>query len=193
MSDEDWYAFKPHKFRRKTYHLSLAACEIYRRLIDEYMITRAPLPADALSLAGIARVSPDEFNAHSAAVRAFFTERNGRLHNKSCDEELHAQSMLAARRSKKAKEAATARWAKGKLKHDDECDEHAHSNANAMLGDATYPTKDISLTSSEIGERRTPQRIAQAEMLRELLKPKAGERSLVASPELIASVRRKAG
>lgn len=187
MSDDDWYAFKPIKFRRKTYHLGLAACEIYRRLIDEYMITRSPLPADSLSLAGIARVPPEEFNAHSTALMAFFTERNGKLHNKGCDEELHAQSMLAARRSHKAKEAATVRWAKTKPIQQHACSEHAHSNANAMLGDATYPTIPIiSLASSfptAARARPTPDQTQAARLaMSDELKSLMGTRGLPTRP-----------
>lgn len=150
MSEDDWYAFKVIKYRRKTYHLTYMQDLLYRRLIDEYMLTRAALPADALSLAGIARMPSEVFNEHSHAVLAFFSEKNGRLHNKSCDEELHAQSMLAAKRSHKSKEAATVRWAKEKQKQQDGFYGHAHSNANAMLNDATYPTKPIDIATPEL-------------------------------------------
>ena len=170
----DWYPFDPIKFRRATYHLCPIAECIYRRLIDEYMITRRPLPDSDLSLAGIARVAPDIFNAHSATVRAFFVSKNGKIHQETCDEELHAQSMLKARRSKKAKEAATVRWGNEKQKQRLICGEYSRSIAKAMLNDATRQDISISLTSTEYEDRGT------------------SEKKLIASPELAASFRRKA-
>jgi uncharacterized protein YdaU (DUF1376 family) len=154
----DWYAFDPIKFRRDTYHLSEVAECIYRRLIDEYMITRLPLPDSDLSLAGIARVTPDVFNVHSATVRAFFKVKNGKLHQKKCDDELHAQSMLAAKRKHQAREAATVRWAKTKSTQSLQCSEHADSNADAMLNHATLHNKVISLTSTEYEDRGTSEK-----------------------------------
>lgn len=174
----DWYPFDPIKFRRATYHLCPVAECIYRRLIDEYMITRRPLPDSDLSLAGIARVSPEVFNAHSATLRAFFTAKNGRLNQSTCDDELDAQSMLAARRSKKAKEAATVRWGNEKQKQRIECREHSRSIARAMLKDATLQDISISLTPTEYEDRGTGE--------------KKNDPMLVASPELVQSFRTKA-
>lgn len=174
----DWYPFYPTEFRRDTYHLCAAADGIYRRLIDEYMLTRLPLPAHASALAGIARVTPEEFNAHSAVLMAFFREKDGKLFHKRCEQELHAQSMLAASRSKKAKEAATIRWGKQKQKQLDECYEHARSNANAMLNHATLHNIDVSLTTSERGggsakkptdEQKQAALLACSDELKELL------------------------
>lgn len=147
----DWYPFNPTDFRRDTYHLCAAADGIYRRLIDEYMQTGRPLPDSDAALAGIARVSTEEFAAHSPTVRALFFSKDGKLIQKRCEKELHAQRMLAASRSKKAKEAATVRWAKDKLKQNLQCDEHAQSNANAMLNDATL--QDTKKEKRETGKR----------------------------------------
>lgn len=170
----DWYPFNPTEFRRDTYHLSAAADGIYRRLIDEYMVTGKPLPDNDSALAGIGRVTAEEWAVHRDVVRAFFRANNGKLQHKRCDNELHAQRMRAASRSKKAKEAATVRWAKEKIKQRDGCEPHAEGNAHAMRLPATIHNKPISLTSSEIGET-----------------PHVGERVIAVSPSLRASLARK--
>ena len=149
----DWYPFNPTEHRRDTYHLGVAADGIYRRLIDEYMTTGKPLPDHDAALAGIARVTMTEWGEHRDIIRAFFKAREGKLFQKRCEQELHAQRMLAAKRSRRGKEAATVRWAKDKQTQRGKCDEHAGSNANAMLQDATLQDKSISLTTTEVGER----------------------------------------
>ena len=166
----NWYPFNPLEYRRDTYHLCAAADGIYRRLIDEYMLTSLPLPDSNAALAGIARVGQDEFNSHSAILRAFFKSKDGKLFHKRCEQEIHAQRMLAAARSHKAKEAATIRWAKEKLKQQVQCSEHAYGNANAMLTDATLHNKVFSLTSSEYVEgqkaieRRRPSDLSRSDL-----------------------------
>lgn len=149
----DWYPFNVNAYRTDTYHLSAAADGIYRRLIDEYMTTGKPLPDHDLALAGIARVTADEWAAHREVLRAFFKAKDGKLYQKRCEQELHAQRMLAAERSKKARVAATQRWIKEKLKQGGICGEHAHSNASAMLGDATRHNTIRTLTTSSVGKR----------------------------------------
>ena len=138
----DWYPFDPTEYRRKTYHLCAAADGIYRRLIDEYMLTRAPLPDNDAALAGIARVGIPEWNEHREAVRAFFKSKDGKLTQKRCDQELDAQRMHKALRVKIAKEAATVRWAKEKSEQSIASLMHASRNASAMLPDATLQDKD---------------------------------------------------
>lgn len=170
--DEQWYPFFVLKFRRDTYHLSTAARGIYRELIDEYMMTGRPLPDHDSALATIARATADEWAAHRDVVRSFFKAKDGKLYQKRCEQELHAQRMLAAKRSQKAKEAATLRWAKEKRNQQDECYEHAHSNAGAMPNDAT--NKHINkLTTASVVEGQ-----------------KASER-IVASPELVSLVQKR--
>ena len=105
-----WYPFNPIDFRKDTYHLSAAAEGIYRRLIDEYMLTRGSLPDSDASLAGIARVDQYEWETHKAVIRPFFKSQNGRLFHKRCEMELNAQAMRFALRSQAGKIAARARW-----------------------------------------------------------------------------------
>lgn len=197
MSLNDWYPFNPIAYRRDTYHLNVAQHGIYRALIDEYMLTGKPLPDHDASLAGIARATAAEWDAHKDIIRAFFKARDGKLIHSRCERELHAQSMRAAERSKKAKEAATIRWVKEKRKQWTECYPHAPRNADAMLNDATLHNKPISLTSSELGERLKPsekvsdeQKRAANEATKEFLAETCRD---IASPELRKIMAKKTG
>ena len=165
IARDQWYPFFVQAYRTDTYHLSAAADGIYRRLIDEYMTTGRPLPDHDSALAAIARVSADEWGAHRDEVRAFFKSRNGRLFQKRCECELHAQRMLAAKRSHKAKEAATVRWAKDKAKQRATCYEHPGSNALAMLNDATQHNNNKLTTASVVeGQQESEKRAASTEL-----------------------------
>lgn len=193
MNVQDWYPFFIVEYRRDTYHLTAAQHGIYRQLIDEYMMSRKPLPDHDLSLAGIARVSAQEWSEHATVVRAFFQSRDGKLFHKRCEQELHAQRMRAAKRSHDAKEAATVRWAKEKQKQRSECAPHSGRNANAMRQDATLHNTKRTLTTAVVGEGLTPQQIAIAELTAETVaKSKVGDKGLVASPELLNSLKRLA-
>lgn len=108
----DWYPFYPTDYKRKTYHLTLAQDGAYRRLIDEYMITRAPLPDDDMALARILVITPQEWAEIAPVVRAFFWAGNGVLRHKTCDGQLAAQDLRQLRYSKRGKKAAIARYSK---------------------------------------------------------------------------------
>lgn len=148
----DWYPFNPIEYRRDTYHLNVTQHGIYRALIDEYMLTGKPLPDHDASLAGIARATAAEWDAHKETIRAFFKVRDGRLVHSRCERELHAQSIRAAERSKKAKEAATIRWGKEKRLQSDKCHEHKTRIASAMPNDATLHNNNTFLTTSVVVE-----------------------------------------
>lgn len=106
----DWYPWNPTRFKRKTYRLSLAEDGAYRRLIDEYMITRAPLPDDDRALARILGVSLEEWAAVAPKVRQFFRSREGVLKQGTCDETLAAQERKKERFSARGKKAAFAKY-----------------------------------------------------------------------------------
>lgn len=106
----EWYPWYPTRFKRKTYRLSLAEDGAYRRLIDEYMTTGAPLPDDDRALARILGVSPEEWGAVAPNVRSFFRPRDGVLKHKTCDEELAFQSAKKERFSARGKKAAFAKY-----------------------------------------------------------------------------------
>lgn len=106
----DWYPWFPTRFKRKTYQLTLAEDGAYRRLIDEYMTTRSPLPDDDRALARILGVSAEEWAAVAPSVRQYFKPRDGLLKHKTCDEELGAQDRRKERYSARGKKAAFAKY-----------------------------------------------------------------------------------
>lgn len=178
VSLNDWYPFNVVEYRRDTYHLNVTANGIYRALIDEYMLTGKPLPDHEASLVGISRATQAEWAAHKETVMAFFKARDGKLYHKRCEQELDAQRMHAALRSKKAKEAATVRWGNEKQKQKDVCRELSIRTANAMLNDARLHNNIISPSTVVVEDTGTSEK---------RISP-----MLVASAELAASLRRKA-
>ena len=108
----DWYPWYPLDFRHKTYHLSLAQDGAYRRLIDEYMLTRRPLPDNDMALARILGIGLDEWLTIAGIVRQFFRPSNDLLFHKRCDQELRAQNMRSERFSERGKKAAFAKYSK---------------------------------------------------------------------------------
>lgn len=173
----DWYPFNPTKFRQDTYHLCAAADGIYRRLIDEYMLTRSPLPDNDAALAGIARVGLSEWNEHREVVRAFFRAKDGKLFQKRCDHELNAQGMRQALRSAIGKEGATIRWAREKQNQQRGYLRHALPNANAMPPHATLQRKK---------ERRAESQAPPCASEKE-----ASDKGVTATPFLARSLKEK--
>ena len=55
-----WFPWYPLEHRRDTYKLSLTEDGAYRRLLDEYMVNRQPLPDDDAALARILVVGRGE-------------------------------------------------------------------------------------------------------------------------------------
>ena len=104
----DWYPFYPLKYRADTMCLSLAEHGAYRLLIDHYMMTEKPLPADDHALARIVGATPREWSRISHRIRGFFAETDDGLHHKRCDEEL----ALQRQRSTRARENANRRYRK---------------------------------------------------------------------------------
>ena len=80
MSSQDfWYSWYPGKFKSATRHLTAEQDGIYRRLLDEYMETREPLPDNDIALARIEGVNEIKWLDASRIVRAFFTHESGML------------------------------------------------------------------------------------------------------------------
>lgn len=153
----DWYPFNPTEYRRKTYHLCAAADGIYRRLIDEYMLARAPLPDDDAALAAIARISMAEWLRHKDVLRAFFKPKDGKLINTRCEKELDAQRIRFALRSAAGKEAATIRWGQAKRYQQDKYQSHTIGMRYPMPMDATRQDKDIKEETEKEKITATPQ------------------------------------
>ncbi len=136
----EWYPWYIQKYRAATMHLGLAECGAYRRLIDEYMMTRKPLPDNDAALARIIGVSLDQWMAVASTVRPFFEASNDKLINKTCEEELHAQACQAHATSTKNRAAANSRWAKSReLKAIHALAYQPH--ASRMPNDATQQSK----------------------------------------------------
>lgn len=129
----DWYPWHYKKFREKTLHLTAEQDGIYRRLIDYYMEIRKPLPCDDVSLARIAGVDVSCFKQASSILKAFFTEEEGTLKHKMCDEMLDEQDRVSRFRTERARKGAEARH----RKTTENKESSALSKQEAMLNSAT--------------------------------------------------------
>jgi len=110
----DWYPFFVVDYRRDTYDLSLEEDATYRRLIDEYMITRQPLPNDDAVLARIVGIPKTEWTRLAPKVRRYFKAKNDRLWHKRCELELRAQNARHNRFQERAKKGGIAKALKHK-------------------------------------------------------------------------------
>lgn len=94
-------------------HLNPYQDGCYRRLIDHYMKTRAPLPDNDSSLARIIGDSEANWVAMaSPLVRPFFEAKNGRLYLKRCEQILDYQDDKTSKLSESGKKGAEKRWNK---------------------------------------------------------------------------------
>ena len=158
----DWFPWFPHDFRRDTYHLSLAEDGAYRRLIDEYMITREALPNDDGALARILGIPKAEWECLAPRVRTFFRARNDRLYHKRCEQELRAQDARHNRNSERAKKAAFARYSKNN-----------GLPANRMLAPATLHYKEKEPSSEQVeGQKAVRQGITTSAELQTAIQAK---------------------
>ena len=137
----DWYPFFVVAYRRDTYDLSLEEDGAYRRLIDEYMITRQPLPNDDAVLARIVGLPKTEWTRLAVKVRRYFKPKNDKLWHKRCEAELRAQNARHNRRSKIARKGGLAKALKVKS-----------LAASSMLNPATLHYKERKNLSSELVE-----------------------------------------
>ena len=108
----DWFPWYAVKYRRKTRHLSDDEDLAYRRLIDEYMISREALPDNDRALAKIVGYPEEQWAACSANVRAYFNMQDGFLHHDFCDGELSKQKRGRKELSARGKRGAEKRWSK---------------------------------------------------------------------------------
>lgn len=136
-SKEYWYAWYPVIFENAILELTDMQELWYRRMIDFYMISREPLPDSINALAKIAKANAVNDLDALSMLRAFFVQKNGKLYNKFCDEQLDIQDKRSKRRSQIAKKAANSRHQKNKKNQEDACIEHSSSNASPMHNDAT--------------------------------------------------------
>lgn len=158
LDDNFWYPFFPKKFKSATRHLTAEQDGIYRRLIDEYMETREPLPDNDIALARIAGVSEINWLDASRILRAFFTHKNGLLFHPFCDQQLDIQDKKTKIRKNSAEKAAKKRWSKNDINQKDECVTHTNRNTDAMRADATETETETVLNTSVFNNPLPPKR-----------------------------------
>ena len=109
----DWYPWYFTLYEQDTMHLNPYQDGCYRRLIDHYMKTRAPLPDSDHALARIIGDSFENWIAlASETIRPFFKQKSGKLFHNRCDRELSYQDSQTKRLSESGKKGAEARKAK---------------------------------------------------------------------------------
>ena len=158
-----WFPWHPLEHRRDTYKLSLAEDGAYRRLIDEYMVNREPLPDDDAALARILGVSQEDWLAVANSIRPFFKSQDGRLVHKRCASELRAQDQRSERYSERGKKAAFAKYSKPN-----------DLNARRMLVPTTrhnITRHTYSYDASQL-EQASSQRVGEGKSLAEIIKQK---------------------
>lgn len=137
----DWYPWYFTLFEQDTMHLNPYQDGCYRRLIDHYMKTRAPLPDNDAALARI--IGDSEVNwvaMASPLVRPFFQSRKGRLYLKRCEDILDYQDKKVSKLSESGKKGAEKRW--GKIK---ELDSHPIATPLATLKPIDGTVQDSTL------------------------------------------------
>lgn len=83
-----YYAWFPTIYQQDTQNLTLQECGAYRRLIDHYMLTRAPLPCSDRALSRIVGCGLEEWLPISETLKSYFKAKEGNLHHSFCDEQL---------------------------------------------------------------------------------------------------------
>lgn len=124
----NYYEHHIGDFLKKTVHLSAVEEGIYRRLLDRYYTTEAPLPADLRECCKLARAtSKPERDAVRDVLADFFTLEADGHHQKRADEEIARFKDKQA----KAKRSAEARWSA----HRPQSEGNANAYANASTDD----------------------------------------------------------
>ncbi|WEF34882.1 YdaU family protein [Pseudoduganella chitinolytica] len=105
----NYYSHHIGDYTTDTAHLSLLEDGAYRRLMDRYYTTEAPLPADEAVLFRVVRARmPDEQEAVRVVLAEFFDLTDAGWTHKRCDAEIEAFKA----KSGKAADAANKRWGK---------------------------------------------------------------------------------
>jgi uncharacterized protein YdaU (DUF1376 family) len=137
MASFDWFPWYPVHYRRATRHLTDMQDLIYRRLIDEYMETREPLPDNDIALASITRVCIDEWKMARAILLPFFRQSDGKLHHKKCSEILEEQQAVSRKKSQAGSAGAAKRWKKPIENTETNSTSHSAAIALPMANDGT--------------------------------------------------------
>lgn len=109
MSALFYYRHLLGDYARDTKELSALEHGVYRLLLDAYYAKQGPISAAPADLYRCAvAFTPEEQAAVAKIVGLYFVEREGKLHNKKCDEEIARVLKESASQAKKAH----ARWGK---------------------------------------------------------------------------------
>ncbi len=110
----EWYPRNPRDFDLATLGWSLAERGAYSCLIDAYYANEGPLPDDDKALAALLRVSVEEWQNLAGNLRVKFSETQGFLVHKRCEEELEKQRKIAAISRKNGKKGGRPKRKKNK-------------------------------------------------------------------------------
>jgi uncharacterized protein YdaU (DUF1376 family) len=149
VSDIAWYPFYVGDYAGKTAHLSLLEHGAYRLLIDHYMATRHPLPADPNKLYRICRArSPRERQAVLSVATAFFIREERKTESNSCSSQGQNLEYILRHQTCDSVIANQLKYsesqsAKAKLRH-------SHGNAAAL------PRARVPQSQSDKKEASTP-------------------------------------
>lgn len=145
----DNYPWFYERYRIKTRHLDPYQDGCYRRLIDEYMSTRQPLPDNDAALARICGISFQDWELHACALlKQFFLHADGMLVHETCNEILNWQDNKTRFISQRAKKAADTRWRKNNK-----------INANALLPACIEHVESTTAPAQQQGEKHVTMNI----------------------------------
>lgn len=136
MAEFGWYPKDVPAYRADTRHLSCLEHGAYGLLLDEYYLTRRPLPDNDRALANICLLPLADWLAIAPTIRAFFRLKGDALHQKKADKVLDAQDLRARNRSESAQKAAVIRHSKNKELDAGRMPDACATPADAMRGDA---------------------------------------------------------
>lgn len=153
----DHFPFYTGDYLRDTSFRSATEHGVYLLLIIEYMSSEKPLPADLKSLSKLCRITRvNEKRALSEVVRLYFTESNGLLHHKKCDEIISKYHEIVKKRSK----AGLASASKKSSTHVGTPVEHMYQHTGQQNGNYPDPDPDLvqgsSVSSSLSVKSETP-------------------------------------
>lgn len=125
----NYYEHHIGDFLKKTVHLTAVEEGIYRRLLDRYYTTEAPLPADLRECCKLARASTKpERDAVKAVLTDFFQLQDDGYHQRRADEEIARFKDKQA----KAKRSAEARWSAHRPQSEGNANAYANASPDSM-------------------------------------------------------------
>lgn len=136
-------------------HLTVSEHGAYLLLIMNYWQRGEALPADDRKLAGIAKMTRDQWADCRDLIRDFFEERDGFLHHGRIDTELQR----AKEKSAKARESASARHASVKPER---CERNANAERTQVEGNALKEKDKEVTTPNGVVAQPAPKRAKRA-------------------------------